>query len=194
MEYRDPYRTKDKNGAPVLCFQCGTSALPRPMSQDTLTSEKRSLRQSTHDSESELWRSIVSCDFCPLHWHLDCLSPPLLSMPPLDRKWMCPNHVDHTLVSTYCLICDCSCSEKGMQRIKNRVPRQNLTVIDVVRSGQVNNGNIEILDNGTLSTHDKVAVDEVFINGKRYRVPERIIKLDFWDKVHAIHWPNQRSV
>ena len=107
---------------------------------------------------------------------------------------MCPNHVDHTLVSTNCLICDCSCSEKGMQRIKNRVPRQNLTVIDVVRSGQVNNGNIEILDNGTLSTHDKVAVDEVFINGKRYRVPERIIKLDFWDKVHAIHWPNQRSV
>jgi hypothetical protein len=173
MEYRDPYRTKDKNGAPVLCFQCGTSALPRPMSQDTLTSEKKS-RQSTHDTESEQWRSIVSCDFCPLHWHLDCLNPPLLTMPPLDRKWMCPNHADHTL------------------RIKYRVPRQNPTMIDVVRPGQVNNGNIEILDVGTSSTYDKVAVDEVFINGKRYRVPERIIKLDFWDKVHAIHCPTQR--
>ena len=111
MEYRDPHRTKDKNGAPVLCFQCGTSALPRPMSQDTVTSEKRSLRQSTHDTESELWRSIVSCDFCPLHWHLDCLNPPLLVMPPLDKKWMCPNHVDHTLVSTFRLISDHPCSE-----------------------------------------------------------------------------------
>ena len=30
---------------------------------------------------------------------------------------------------------------------------------------------------------DKVNVDEVLINGRRYRVPERIITLDFWDKV-----------
>ncbi|KAI0295485.1 hypothetical protein BC826DRAFT_1008037 [Russula brevipes] len=175
MEYRDPYRTKDKNGAPVLCFRCGMSALPRHISQDTPTAGKGSRWQNKHETGSELWRSIVSCDFCPLHWHLDCLSPPLLSMPPLDRKWMCPNHVDHTL------------------RIKHRVPRQNPTVIDVVRPGQVNNGSIEILDIGTSSTHDKVAVDEVFINGKRYRVPERIIKLDFWDKVHALRCPTQRS-
>ncbi|KAI0282133.1 hypothetical protein BGY98DRAFT_955911 [Russula aff. rugulosa BPL654] len=173
MEYRDPHRTKDKNGAPVLCFRCGMSALPRTMCQDTLTPEKRSRRQSTHDPDSELWSSIVSCDYCPLHWHLDCLNPPLLTMPPLDRKWMCPNHVDHTL------------------RVKHRVPRQNPPVIDVVRPGQVNNGNVEILDVETSSTHDKVAVDEVFINGKRYRIPERIIKLDFWDKVYGIHNPNQ---
>ncbi|KAI9509944.1 hypothetical protein F5148DRAFT_1183357 [Russula earlei] len=175
MEYRDPFRTKDKNGAPVLCFRCGTSALPRHMSQNTSTSGKRSRRQDTHDAEPELWRSIVSCDFCPLHWHLDCLSPPLLTMPPLDRKWMCPNHVDHTF------------------RIKHRMPRQNSTMTDIARPGQFNNGNIEILDNGMSSSHDKVAVDEVFINGKRYRVPERIIKLDFWDKVHPKHFLNQRS-
>ncbi|KAH9981454.1 hypothetical protein BGW80DRAFT_1270329 [Lactifluus volemus] len=157
MEYRDPYRTKDKNGAPVLCFRCGTSALPPPMFQDVLP-----------------WRSIVSCDYCPLHWHLDCLSPPLLAMPPLDKKWMCPNHVDHTL------------------RIKHRIPRQNPVVIDIERPGRVNNGNIEILDTGTSSPLDKVAVDEVFINGKRYRIPERVIKLDFWDKVHSSHGPTQR--
>lgn len=66
-------------------------------------------------------------------------------------------------------------------------------MIDVVRPGQVNNGNIEILDIEPSSTHDKVAVDEVFINGKRYRVPERIIKLDFWDKVYGQHGPTQRS-
>lgn len=28
-----------------------------------------------------------------------------------------------------------------------------------------------------------MAVDEVHINGRRYRVPERIILLDFWDKI-----------
>jgi len=87
---------------------------------------------------------------------------------------MCPNHVDHTL------------------RIKHRIPRQNPVVIDVARPGEANNGNIEILDIETSSTHDKFTVDEVFINGKRYRVPERIIKLDFWDKVHTLHCPNQR--
>ncbi|KAI0306711.1 hypothetical protein B0F90DRAFT_1692430 [Multifurca ochricompacta] len=174
MEYRDPYRTKDKNGTPVLCFRCGTSTLPRHMPQDAPVTMKRSQRQGAHETEPGQWRSIVSCDFCPLHWHLDCLSPPLLAMPPLDRKWMCPNHVDHTL------------------RIKHRIPRQNPTVIDVIRPGQVNNGNIEVLDAGVSSTHDKVAVDEVFINGKRYRVPERVIKLDFWDKLHMLHFPTQR--
>ncbi|KAH9001425.1 hypothetical protein EDB92DRAFT_1826587 [Lactarius akahatsu] len=174
MEYRDPHRTKDKNGSPVLCFQCGTSALPRQASEDAPAIVKRSRRSSTRETEPEQWRSIVSCDFCPLHWHLDCLNPPLLTMPPLDKKWMCPNHVDHTL------------------RIKHRIPRQNPVVVDVARPGEANNGNIEILDTGTLSTHDKLTVDEVFINGKRYRVPERIIKLDFWDKVHMLHCPTQR--
>ena len=113
MEYRDPYRTKDKNGAPVLCFRCGTAALPRHMSQDTPTSETGSRRQNAPDTESEKWRSIVSCDFCPLHWHLDCLNPPLLVMPPLDRKWMCPNHVDYTLVSICHHVYNLPCSEPG---------------------------------------------------------------------------------
>lgn len=30
---------------------------------------------------------------------------------------------------------------------------------------------------------EKLNVDEVLINGRRYRVPERVITLDFWDKV-----------
>ena len=28
-----------------------------------------------------------------------------------------------------------------------------------------------------------MTVDEVLINGRRYRVPERVIMLDFWNKV-----------
>jgi hypothetical protein len=192
MEYRDPYRTKDKNGAPVLCFRCGTSALPPPMFQDVLPVGGESRRPSTHDTESGQWRSIVSCDYCPLHWHLDCLSPPLLAMPPLDKKWMCPNHVDHTLVCICHFFHNLSFTELVPKRIKHRIPRQNPVVIDIERPGRVNNGNIEILDTGTSSPLDKVAVDEVFINGKRYRIPERVIKLDFWDKVHSSHGPTQR--
>jgi hypothetical protein len=48
----------------------------------------------------EAWKSIVSCDYCSLHWHLDCLDPPLSSMPPEGKRWMCPNHADKLLVST----------------------------------------------------------------------------------------------
>ena len=87
-----------------------------------------------------------------------------------------------------------SCSEPVIKRIKHRIPRQNPVVIDVARPGEDNNGNIEIFDLGASSTHDKFTVDEVFINGKRYRVPERIIKLDFWDRVHTLHCPTQRCV
>ncbi|KAI0273862.1 hypothetical protein BC834DRAFT_855990 [Gloeopeniophorella convolvens] len=173
MEYRDPFRTKDKNGSPVLCFRCGSSALPYQAAQDAPI--KRPRRSSARGTDAEQWRSIVSCDHCQLHWHLDCLSPPLLAMPPLDKKWMCPNHVDHTT------------------RIKHRTPRQNPSVVDVSEPGQANNGNVEVLDVEMSSTHDKVAVDEVFINGKRYRIPERIIKLDFWDKIHTLHHPTQST-
>ncbi|XP_017781995.1 PREDICTED: PHD finger protein 12 [Nicrophorus vespilloides] len=41
--------------------------------------------------------TLISCDFCPLFFHLDCLDPPLAT-PPSDR-WMCPNHVQHILDS-----------------------------------------------------------------------------------------------
>jgi hypothetical protein len=50
----------------------------------------------------------------------------------------------------------------------------------------LNNGNIEVLESGDASYKDKVLVDEVFINGRKYRVPERIIKLDFWNKLNNI--------
>lgn len=40
---------------------------------------------------------LISCDFCPLFFHMDCLDPPLTSPP--SGRWMCPNHVEHYLVS-----------------------------------------------------------------------------------------------
>ncbi|XP_065207865.1 uncharacterized protein LOC135836767 isoform X2 [Planococcus citri] len=38
---------------------------------------------------------MISCDFCPAHFHLNCLNPPLCSIP--DVKWMCPLHPHHVL-------------------------------------------------------------------------------------------------
>ncbi|GFO43226.1 PHD finger protein 12 [Plakobranchus ocellatus] len=40
---------------------------------------------------------LIQCDYCPLLFHLDCLNPPLTSLP--QGRWMCPNHVEHFLDS-----------------------------------------------------------------------------------------------
>ncbi|XP_023015211.1 PHD finger protein 12-like isoform X2 [Leptinotarsa decemlineata] len=38
---------------------------------------------------------LISCDFCELFYHLDCLDPPLTNPP--SGRWMCPQHVEHIL-------------------------------------------------------------------------------------------------
>lgn len=47
------------------------------------------------------WRPIVSCNYCSLHWHFDCLNPPLVTAPNLlsGKRWMCPNHAEQVMVS-----------------------------------------------------------------------------------------------
>ena len=61
------------------------------------------------------------------------------------------------------------------------------TPIDITKPRQWNNGNIEIIQADVAPAParvpEKINADEVLINGRRYRVPERIITLDFWDKV-----------
>ena len=63
----------------------------------------------------------------------------------------------------------------------------NATPVDISKPRQWNNGNIEILQADTVPAPaiipERLSVDEVLINGRRYRVPERIITLDFWDKI-----------
>ncbi|KAJ3553344.1 hypothetical protein NM688_g3662 [Phlebia brevispora] len=164
LEERDPYRLKDRNGDPVICFRCGTSALP-PSLAATSPSTKRQRRTNGAATNNEAGRSIISCDYCHLHWHLDCLDPPLAYMPPWNRKWMCPNHADRVL------------------QPKHRIPKNNAPPIEVSKSGQWNNGNIEVIQpETTIVIPPKLHVEEVLINGRRYRVPERIITMDFWNK------------
>lgn len=112
VEERDPLRLKDKNGKLILCFRCGESALPSQRSaegQGKRTNQPRrssprkaSAQQQTNNAanaDHTGWRKIISCDFCALHWHLDCLEPPMANMPSLSRKWLCPAHVDHAVRS-----------------------------------------------------------------------------------------------
>ncbi|KAF8636483.1 hypothetical protein AX17_003298 [Amanita inopinata Kibby_2008] len=168
LEDREAYRLRDRNGASILCFRCGTSALPDGLAA-TGPAMKRAHRFSPKSSGSDARKSIISCDYCSLHWHLDCLDPPLPSLPPISRKWMCPNHTEHVLPS------------------KRRIPRQNAAPIEITKLNEFNNGNVEIIYPETAANTQntvRTPVDEVLINGRRYRVPEKIILLDFWGRLH----------
>ena len=55
--------------------------------------------------------------------------------------------------------------------------------IDITGVEQRNNGNIEVLNVERSVDAEKLAMDEFMMNGRRYRVPERVIILDFWSKL-----------
>lgn len=40
---------------------------------------------------------LISCDYCSLYYHQDCLDPPMTALP--AGRWMCPNHPQHFIVS-----------------------------------------------------------------------------------------------
>lgn len=148
-EERDPVRLRDPKTGPVACYKCGGSSIP--------------MRSLASDPEAS-WRPIVSCDYCNLHWHLDCLSPPLASMPTSMRKWMCPNHSDQVMPA-------------------RRTVRSGLETVDVGAIGKHNNGNVVVV----ADEEPRAAIphEDMVINNRRYRVPEKIIQLDFWNKIRA---------
>ena len=61
---------------------------------------------------------------------------------------------------------------------------------------QYNNGNIEVIhpELPTAAPNPRIAVDEVLINGRRYRIPEKIIVLDFWSKLNKRDDYNYRYI
>jgi PHD-finger len=144
----DPFRLRDKLGRPVFCYRCG----------DTASSSRR----------------ILSCDHCSQHWHMDCLDPPLTSLPPLTKKWMCPLHASHAYRRT-------------------RKPKHKVRVLDVsLPRGFKNWGDIEIENDENSEEEEKMghkALEDGFesdfaIDGTTYRLPEKGVKLDFLDKIH----------
>ncbi|KAK9480382.1 hypothetical protein V1514DRAFT_195629 [Lipomyces japonicus] len=175
IEEADPYRLTDKSGGTILCYRCGKSSLDE--------------------------RPIASCDYCSLHWHLDCVDPPMNTMPSGNRKWMCPNHVGRDLTK--------------LRRKKNS------KIVNVsLRRGFVNNGDIEVGNDssddendgappsivkpsklhfisgwdaptasyGSAFDHRRIfrSEDAVDIDGVVYKLPERGIVLDFLEKVNLL--------
>lgn len=61
----------DKSGKPYLCHNCGLSGLEN--------------------------RFIVHCDYCPLVWHMDCLTEPCYKSKTIGSKWRCPNHIENLI-------------------------------------------------------------------------------------------------
>ncbi|CAG2235914.1 PHD finger protein 12 [Mytilus edulis] len=43
---------------------------------------------------------LVQCDYCPLLYHMDCLDPPMVSLPTV--RWICPNHPENFVVNSSC--------------------------------------------------------------------------------------------
>ncbi|KAJ3294413.1 hypothetical protein HK104_003588 [Borealophlyctis nickersoniae] len=66
-----------------VCFKCGGSGLKLPQStflHSHSVSQPRSIVPGQLSWQAQ--RSpIIKCDYCPLYWHLDCLDPPLTSVP-----------------------------------------------------------------------------------------------------------------
>lgn len=153
-------RTVDAKGNAILCFSCG---------------------------KSSGGRLIISCDYCTLHWHLDCLNPPLANPPNrggLNGKarssWKCPNHVDHDMDSMN-PIQGVGVSYDSVGRAHRMRRPKNVTIVDTaLRRGMKNNGLVEVADE---SSEESDFSDQEGIDGIVFRIPARGIKLDFIDKV-----------
>ncbi len=68
---------------------------------------------------------------------------------------------------------------------KKRTLRRPDDVI-IREPGHRNNGNIEIIDQ---DTRQRLACESLYINGKRYRVPEKVVQVDFWTKIGKLAKP-----
>ena len=190
MEDRDPFLLRDKQGEPILCFCCGQSALPREavtvrVGESIEMAERRAIAAAHAAGKTRAsWadapgRPMLSCDFCTLHWHLDCVQPALSSMPPATRRWRCPAH-----------------SSQGQPRM--RIPRAPQAVQSVtVPPGAPLPRTKDALVDVVLDAHDRtfdaetgaghsraqpwedVTVD-TGTKRLRFRIPEKTIRLAFW--------------
>lgn len=76
----------------------GTSLLsPRGVDRDANGLVPLPLKTCFFCHESCRRQPLMGCDFCPSFFHLDCLDPPLTTMPSPAVKWMCPLHVERVI-------------------------------------------------------------------------------------------------
>jgi len=116
--------------------------LSAPKSQPSQPSFCHLCSRSTAESAA------ILCDFCPLVFHLDCIDPPFAAPP--KEKWMCPNHVEHTLDRRFVK------SLRLSNRIKlwNAHARQPINELNVKLSF-IDKGKRAFIDKDKLSFIDK---------------------------------------
>ncbi|GAB7352617.1 hypothetical protein MBLNU459_g2994t1 [Dothideomycetes sp. NU459] len=172
-ELPDNFKTKDSKGQLILCHYCHLSSMGR--------------------------REIITCDQCGVHWHLDCLDPPMANPPYRDqwgkkvRDWLCPLHVEHELREMEVPRLAARQVQRD-RRIFMRRPRNARVVETVLNRGFVNDGVIEVANDDSDSDSDFYDFEA---SGIVYRLPEKGIKLDFIDRVkrsryHEAGDPNTR--
>lgn len=175
--YQRPDYTKIMDGdhKPILCASCG------------LTAEGK--------------RPMLKCDFCPSHWHLDCLDPPMANPPNINfdathrDAWRCPRHIEHDLRSGYVLQTDlpetqdAAVVDAPIARLgrKVRKPRHPQVIQPTFSRGMRNNGLIEVINDPDDDTDGEgnyvFGGEEKDLSSHVYRVPERGVVLDFIEKV-----------
>lgn len=113
-------------------------------------------------------RAIIPCSICPLHWHIDCLDPPL-AVPPVLKTWRCPAHVDEVLTDSHSLA-----PAHRYRRVKG-----SQVVTPALSRGLKNNGYIEIdwEDEPEPSNNSGWPDPDSF--GRSYKLPAQGIILDF---------------
>jgi hypothetical protein len=136
----DLFRLRDGEGNLVICHNCQKS--------------------------SERDRAIIPCNVCGLHWHLDCLDPPLAN-PPVLRTWKCPCHIEEVLSKVPGTLGPAH----KFRKIKNAP-----IISPAYSRGYVNNGYIEI---ELEDDEDQSGWKDVESYGRTVRLPEKGIKLDF---------------
>ena len=102
-------------------------------------------------------------------------------MPSSLKKWMCPSHADHVMVGILASLTPAphhSLSDFQPIRRSVKSPR----IIEVKHPGMKNNGNVEIIPSAEDLAKETVPYEDIYINNRRYMIPEKVIRLDFLQK------------
>lgn len=162
-------RLKDKAGKTILCCSCRQSALGG--------------------------RLIISCDYCPSKWHLDCLDPPRATLPYKQpsgdprHTWMCPNHLEHELRAIDLSIKATGEPNPDGKLYRLRKPKNPRIIEPAISRGIPNNGLIEVINDPSDEEDDEINNQGPLI----YRLTERGIKLDFIDKMRRVNEEEARK-
>ncbi|KAI8959154.1 hypothetical protein F5Y11DRAFT_15769 [Daldinia sp. FL1419] len=127
-------------------------------------------------------RPIIPCSVCGLHWHLECLDPPL-TIPPVPRTWRCPCHVDDILSEL---------PERLGPAHRHRKIKNAPVIEQGYSRGMANDGWIEVEDDDSEDDADAWRRYKGF--GQIHRLSAKGIKLDFISRVRESRQQNSAQV